>query len=44
MSGQLAKDVSPGRDDNMSTKTPEASTEKLQPKQMGGVPKSAEMP
>jgi hypothetical protein len=28
----------------MSAKTPEASTEKLEPKPSAGVPKSAEMP
>jgi cytochrome c oxidase cbb3-type subunit 3 len=44
MSGQLPKDVSPGREDNMSTKKPEASAEEKPPSQSGGVPKSAEMP
>ena len=44
MSGQLPKDVSPGREDDMSTKTPESSTEEKPPSKSGGVPKSAEMP
>jgi len=44
MSGQVSKDVAPGRSDNMSGKTPEASTEKMEPKPSAGVPKSAEMP
>jgi cytochrome c oxidase cbb3-type subunit 3 len=44
MSGLVSKDVAPGRDDDMSGKTPEASTEKMQPKPTGGIPKSAEMP
>jgi cytochrome c oxidase cbb3-type subunit 3 len=44
MSGQVSKDVAPGRDDDMSGKTPEASTEKIQPKPSAGTPKSAEMP
>jgi cytochrome c oxidase cbb3-type subunit 3 len=44
MSGQVSKDVAPGRDDDMSGKTPESSTEKLNPKPSAGVPKSAEMP
>ncbi len=44
MSGQLPKDVSPGREDNMSTKTPESSTEEKPPTKSGGVPKSAERP
>jgi cytochrome c oxidase cbb3-type subunit 3 len=44
MSGQVAKDVAPGRPDDMSAKTPEASTEKMEPKPSAGVPKSAEMP
>ena len=44
MSGQVSKDVAPGRPDNMSAKTPEASTERLEPKPSAGVPKSAEMP
>src|SRR5215204_4168632 len=44
MSGQLSKDVSPSRPDNMSAKTPESSTEKIEPKPSAGVPKSAEMP
>lgn len=44
MSGQVTKDVAPGRPDNMSGKTPEASTERLTPRPSGGIPKSAEMP
>ena len=44
MSGQVPKDVAPGRPDGMSTKKPEQSTEKMAPKATGGVPKSAEMP
>jgi cytochrome c oxidase cbb3-type subunit 3 len=44
MSGQVAKDVAPGRPDDMSAKTPESSTEKMEPKPSAGVPKSAEMP
>jgi cytochrome c oxidase cbb3-type subunit 3 len=44
MSGQVAKDVAPGRDDDISGKTPESSTEKINPKPSAGVPKSAEMP
>jgi cytochrome c oxidase cbb3-type subunit 3 len=44
MSGQVSKDVAPSRDDDMSGKTPEASTEKMKPKSAAGVPKSAEMP
>jgi hypothetical protein len=44
MSGQVAKDVAPGRDDDMSGKPPESSTEKLNPKPSAGIPKSAEMP
>ena len=39
MSGQLAKDVSPSRDDDMNIKTPEQSKEKEQP-----VTKAAEHP
>jgi cytochrome c oxidase cbb3-type subunit III len=44
MSGQVAKDVAPGRPDDMSAKTPESSTERMEPKPSAGVPKSAEMP
>jgi cytochrome c oxidase cbb3-type subunit 3 len=44
LSGQVSKDVAPSRDDDMSGKTPESSTEKIKPKSSGGVPKSAEMP
>jgi cytochrome c oxidase cbb3-type subunit III len=44
MSGQVSKDVAPARPDNMSAKTPEASTERMEPKPSAGVPKSAEMP
>jgi cytochrome c oxidase cbb3-type subunit III len=44
MSGQVSKDVAPGRPDDMSGKTPEASTEKTGPKPSAGIPKSAEMP
>jgi cytochrome c oxidase cbb3-type subunit III len=44
MSGQVSKDVAPARPDNMSAKTPEASTEKMELKPSAGVPKSAEMP
>jgi cytochrome c oxidase cbb3-type subunit 3 len=39
MSGQLSKDVSPGRDDNMNVKPSEQSTEKENP-----VTKRAEHP
>jgi cytochrome c oxidase cbb3-type subunit 3 len=35
MSGAVSKDVAPGRDDDMSGKQPESSTEKLQPKSAG---------
>ena len=44
LSGQVAKDVAPGRDDDMSGPPPESSTEKKQPAPSGGIPKSAEMP
>lgn len=44
LSGQVAKDVAPGRDDDMSGKPPEASTKKMTPKSSAGIPKSAEMP
>jgi len=44
MSGQVPKDVAPGREDNMSTKKPESMTEEKPPSKSGGVPKSAEMP
>jgi cytochrome c oxidase cbb3-type subunit 3 len=44
MSGQVSKDVAPSRDDDMSGKQPESSTEKIKPKSSAGVPKSAEMP
>ena len=44
LSGQVSKDVAPGRDDDMSGKTSESSTEKLEPKRSAGIPKSAEMP
>lgn len=44
MGGQVAKDVAPGRPDDMSAKTPESSTERVEPKPSAGVPKSAEMP
>lgn len=44
MSGQVPKDVAPGRGDDMSTKKPEASAEEKPPSKSGGVPKSAEMP
>ncbi|HEV3469484.1 MAG TPA: cytochrome c [Pyrinomonadaceae bacterium] len=44
MSGQVPKGASPGREDNMSTKKPEQSTEEKPPTNSGGVPKSAEMP
>lgn len=44
MSGQVPKDVAPGREDNMSTKKPEQATEEKPPARSGGVPKSAEMP
>ncbi len=43
LSGQVAKDVAPGRGDNMSFKQPESSTDKMKPKN-SGIPKSAEMP
>jgi len=43
MSGQLAKDVSPGRVDHMMAKPPESSTERLPPSD-GGVPHSAMSP
>ena len=44
LSGQVSKDVAPGRDDDMSGKQPESSTEKINPKPSAGVPKSAELP
>jgi cytochrome c oxidase cbb3-type subunit 3 len=44
MSGQVSKDVAPGRDDDMSGKPAESSQKKLEPKPSGGIPKSAEMP
>jgi cytochrome c oxidase cbb3-type subunit 3 len=44
MAGLVSKDVAPARDDAMSGKQPESSTEKMQPKPSGGIPKSAEMP
>ena len=44
LSGQVAKDVAPSRDDDMSGKAPESSTERLKPSKSGGVPKSAEVP
>jgi cytochrome c oxidase cbb3-type subunit 3 len=44
LSGQVSKDVAPGRDDDMSGKQPESSTQKMNPKPSAGVPKSAEMP
>jgi cytochrome c oxidase cbb3-type subunit 3 len=44
MAGLVSKDVAPARDDSMSGKQPESSTEKMQPKPSGGIPKSAEMP
>jgi cytochrome c oxidase cbb3-type subunit 3 len=43
MSGQLAKDVSPGRVDHMMAKPAESSTERLPPSD-GGVPHSAMSP
>ena len=43
MSGQVAKDAAPGRDDDMNARKPEQSTETEKPRS-GGVPKSAEMP
>ena len=43
MSGQLAKDVSPGRADHMMAKPAESSTERLPPSD-GGVPHSAMSP
>src|SRR5437588_10883899 len=44
LSGQVRKDVAPGRDDDMSGPPPESSTEKKTPAPSGGIPKSAEMP
>jgi cytochrome c oxidase cbb3-type subunit 3 len=44
MGGLVSKDVAPGRDDDMSGKQPESSTEKMKPKPSAGIPKSAEMP
>ena len=44
MSAQVPMDVAPGREDNMSTKKPEAMSEEKPPTKSGGVPKSAEMP
>jgi cytochrome c oxidase cbb3-type subunit 3 len=44
LAGLVSKDVAPSRDDSMSGKQPESSTEKMQPKPYGGIPKSAEMP
>ena len=44
LSGQVRKDVAPGRDDDMSGPPPESSTEKKRPAPSGGIPKSAEMP
>src|SRR4051812_8362760 len=44
LSGQVAKDVAPGRDDDMSGPPSESSTEKKPPVSSGGIPKSAEMP
>jgi cytochrome c oxidase cbb3-type subunit 3 len=44
MSGHVPKDVAPGREDDMSVKTPEAQTAPQPPKPTGGVPKSAERP
>jgi cytochrome c oxidase cbb3-type subunit 3 len=43
MSGQLRKDVSPGRTDDMNVKKPEQSTEE-QPPTDANLPKSAEQP
>jgi cytochrome c oxidase cbb3-type subunit 3 len=43
LSRQVAKDVAPGRNDSMSTKKPEQSSEKKQPVN-SSLPKSAEMP
>jgi cytochrome c oxidase cbb3-type subunit 3 len=44
LSGQVAKDVAPSRDDDMSGPPSESSTEKKPPVPTGGIPKSAEMP
>jgi cytochrome c oxidase cbb3-type subunit 3 len=44
MSGQVSKDASPSRDDDMNVKKPEQSTEQQVPLSTGGVPKSAERP
>jgi cytochrome c oxidase cbb3-type subunit 3 len=44
LSGLVAKDVAPSRDDDMSGPPVESSTEKKPPKASGGIPKSAEMP
>jgi cytochrome c oxidase cbb3-type subunit 3 len=44
LSGQVAKDVAPGRDDDMSGPPAESSTEKKPPEASSGIPKSAEMP
>jgi cytochrome c oxidase cbb3-type subunit III len=44
LSGQVRKDVAPGRTDDMSGPPPPASTSKREPKDAPGIPKSAEMP
>ena len=38
LSGQVRKDVAPGRDDDMSGPPPESSTEKKKPAPSGGIP------
>ena len=43
LSGQLPKDVSPGRNDDMQVKDPELSTPKMKPVD-SSIPKTAEMP
>jgi hypothetical protein len=40
----VSKDAAPGRDDDMNVKKPEQSTEPQEPRDTGGVPKSAERP
>ncbi len=44
LSGQVPKDVSPSRSDDMSGPPPESSTERKPPLKSGCIPKSAEMP
>jgi len=44
MSGNVAKDVAPGRNDDLSANPPENATPREQPVNGGSVPKSGEMP